>query len=208
LSEKWNVLKFVLLAIFTLPLAAQQSAPAAGKPLPVNLSTGSSVPDTILYRALFRHIAHLEEVAANPTTAPAASTDLRAYYQNAAKLTAQEDRDLKRIAQKCDADVKQKDAAAKAIIDSVRARYPGGRLPDRASLPSIPSDLDALKKDRDVALTNCIGDLSQSFGQNEFQRFHQFVKTQFAPQVNWIPLLPPNPSGMNPAQNPAKQVTQ
>ena len=199
--------KLTFLIILALPLAAQQPAPKQEAP-PANLSAGVPVPDTVVYRALFRHIAHLEEVAANPVTSPTASNELRAYYQNAAKLSPQEDRDLKRIAQKCDADVRQKDLETKALIESVRSRYPDGRLPDRASLPTIPYELAARAKDRDVTVTNCIGELSNSFGPGELERFREFVKTQFAPQVTWVPLRPPNPSGMNPAQNPARQVTQ
>ena len=162
----------------------------------------------MLYRALFRHIAHLEEVAASPETSRAASIDLRSYYHNAAQLTDQQDSALKRLAQKCDADIKQKDAAAKVVIDSIRASYPGGRLPDRAALPPIPYDLNTRRSDRDETLSRCIIELSQSFGAEAFQRFHSFVKSHFAPQITWIPLLPPKPADMNPNQHPAKQVIQ
>jgi len=195
-----------MLKIFAVTALIVISAPTLCVPqsqAPSPLLRSNAVPDRALYWAMFRHIVHLQTVAASLGAAgqPEKQNDLLSYYQRKAALTAVEDSLLKQMARECADQVQQNDNKAKALIQSIRSRFPGGKLPDRASLPAIPSELLAMQQERNKIIDDHIAKLQSVFGDSEFHRLDRFVKMHIAPQVSSVPMIPAHPELMRPSNS-------
>src|SRR6266498_1825879 len=77
---------------------------------------------------------------------------LRSFYKEAALLNDDEARAFDQIAADCERDVAQQDGKAKAIIDSVRTRYPNGKVSKGEKPPEAPAELKAMQEQRNAII--------------------------------------------------------
>jgi hypothetical protein len=75
------------------------------------------------------------------------------------------------------------DAEAKDIIDAAHARYPGGQVPAGEQLPPPPPELKKLQRQRDMAVLKARHRLRTELGEHGFRQVDDFLKLNFAPNV-------------------------
>jgi hypothetical protein len=146
------------------------------------------VPEFVVYRQLFRHVAFLKQKADEIEKKGADGSALRGHYKQQAKLNEHEVRALEEIATACNADVEQLDRKAKKLVDEFRARHPGGRLAAGEVPPTPPAELNSLWEERNRVVLQAREGLRAAFGEQEFQRFEQHVKQGITPNIKPVKL--------------------
>jgi len=157
--------------------------------------TPGSVPTPVLYRFFFRHLANLDVQANSLDSQGQSGGDLRDYYQTVLSLTDQETASLKQNGTNCMGAVKQLDQQAQAIIQQLRAPFPGGYVPPGGAPPPPNPQLTQLTQTRDNVTNSQIQALQAALGATTFQKVDNYVKTQFASQVSTVPTVPNPPTG-------------
>lgn len=187
----------VVLACGTLAFSWQaQQATSNNKSAP---QQAKSIPDYAVYRQMFHHHIALKEKAQELEGQGKSGKSLRSFYQREANLNDDEARAFDEIASKCEQDVAQQDAKAKAIIDTGLARYPGGKVPQGEKMPEAPAELKALWEERNAIILRARDHLRAAFGEREFQRFEEFVQRNVTPHVTSEPISrqrPASPMGL------------
>lgn len=150
-----------------------------------------------MYRQFFRHLLALKERAAELEREGKNGNGLRSYYKDKIKLNDRDARVLDQTAADCEREIKQFDARAKAIIQAVRARFPNGKVQSGEQLPPPPPELKRLQLERNVAIMQARERLRRAVGEHEFQKINDFIKLNFAPNVQ--------PAQMNRPQAPPSQ---
>jgi hypothetical protein len=162
------------------------------EPIPVTRSR-TPPPQHLVYRALFRHVAHLDEAAAKEDAAGRNGDSLRSYYKHSAALSDRDEASLKRIATECNNVVRALDQKSQQIILRVRSSYPNGRLMSRSALPALPQELKDLQVQRDGLIKGHIDRLKQALGDEASLKFDEFVQDKFAPHVTIVSVVSPVP---------------
>jgi hypothetical protein len=153
-------------------------------------ATNTQIPDFVTYRQLFRHVAFLKDKADEKERGGADGTSLRNYYKREAKLDDREARALDQIASECNAAVERLDGKAKKITDDFRAQHPGGKLAEGELPPAPPAELRALWEERTNTILQAKERLKAAFGEQEFQRFGEYVKQGIVPNIRPVKLDP------------------
>lgn len=135
-----------------------------------------SIPDPVLYAHLFRHVNLLKRKATEEERAGHNGDELRMLYKNQAALNEKQAASLDEIAAECERRVSELDAKAKVIIDQLKERFPGGKVPDGEQLPPPPLQLKTLSDERTWIILAGRDSLRAAYGEQEFARFDQFVK--------------------------------
>ncbi|MFN2455144.1 MAG: hypothetical protein ABR577_13075 [Pyrinomonadaceae bacterium] len=145
----------------------------------------ASIPDHVAYGRVFHHFVVLkknaEEAALKGKIKEAAS--FRSVHKRQADLSDDQDRTLDEIASDCEREVAGQDAKAKLIIDAVRALYPNGKVPHGEKPPPPPADLKAMQEERNAMILKARDRLRVAFGEQEFNRFDDFVKRRIVPDI-------------------------
>ncbi len=167
----WRVLLVTMIAVAVCHAAGgAQEAPAA-----------------VVYRAFFHNIAHLDLAATQEEAQGRSGSELRAYYRSKIGLSENEARALRTVAASCVAQLQEKDAEAKALIQKIRARTPGGKLASRAELPSLPPELARMQQERDEITQRHIDELAASLGAESFGKVDAFVKARYSSGFRSLP---------------------
>jgi hypothetical protein len=156
---------------------AQSSAP----------SKTAEVPDHIAYRHLFRHVAAFKKQAEENEKQGKDGSSFRSFFKHKAELSDDQVRVLNDVADECDREVKQQDEQAKLIIDAYKSQYPGGRVPHGETPKPPPVELKAMTEERNQIILRARDRLHVMLGDDEFKRFHDFVKHHVAPNVMQTP---------------------
>jgi hypothetical protein len=177
-------LSFFLLA----PIALAQNPPT--RPL-----------EHVRYYLVFRHLAILNQKAAEAERKGEDSTKFRQYYKNKAMLSDQQASQLNQIANDCLREVGALDSRIKQIVSESRAKFPGGKLDTSAHRPEPTAGLREIDKERDLVMRRHYTRLRAAFGEVEFIKFNELItKTVRAdylpPGVRESgPRKPPQPAG-------------
>jgi hypothetical protein len=153
-------------------LSAQSVQPTAAN---------NAIPMPPLYRALFHYLDFLDEKAADADAAGnhKQAVDLRGYIGRRASLNAQEEILLRQTAQAHATAVDPIDRRAATIVAAARATFPGGRIPNHDSLPSVPPELGDLTRQRNEVTIASIQTLQISLGTDRFQKLDNWVRSIF-----------------------------
>jgi hypothetical protein len=146
-----------------------------------------NIPDYAVYRQLFHHHMILKAKADEIEKQGKNGKALRSFYQETAGLSDDQARAFDRIAADCERDVARQDEKAKALIDSIRKNYPGGKVPAGQKPPEAPIELKAMQDDRNAIILNARDRLRAAFGEQEFKRFSDFVERDVKPNVTSEP---------------------
>jgi hypothetical protein len=141
------------------------------------------VPDHVIYGLFLRHVSMLKKQAIENERRGKDGSGLRSTYKRKADLSDYEADRLEQIATECEQEVTQQDARAKVIIDAFRARYPNGIVPPGETLPPPPPELQAMQIERDQIVLRARDRLRAAFGEQEFTRFEQFIRSEVAPEI-------------------------
>jgi hypothetical protein len=171
----------ICLALLTLPAHPINSNANAQIP------PDGRVPKHVKYIAMFRHMIDLNKKADAMEKDGIDGAALRHYYKGIAKLNDGQDSILQATAVDCVEQIKLPEAKAKAIVQSVRARYPGGILKPGEKPPEAPAELKQLQKERDNLILEAINSLRKKFGEEEFERFDKFVETHMGGDKSVLP---------------------
>lgn len=150
------------------------------------------VPEFVVYRQLFRHVAFLKQKADDVEKKGADGSALRGHYKQQAKLNDREAQVLDDVAAACNADVERLDRKAKKLVDEFRAKHPGGRLAAGEVPPTPPAELNSLWEERNRVVMQAREALRAAFGEQEFQRFDEHVRQGITPNIKPVKLNPSN----------------
>lgn len=177
----------------------QQSPPASaigteGSPRP------SSAPEHIIYRQFFRHLMALRERADEVEAQGRSGKALRSHYKDKVGLDDRQSRLLEEIAADCDREVAVLDARAKQIIEDAHARLPGGVVPAGQRVPPPPPELKQMQRERESIIMRARHKLRTALGEEGFRQVDDFLKLNFAPNVQPASLRPEGAASLQPGQ--------
>lgn len=163
------------------PEANQSSAPTTvgtkQSPSP------SQAPEHIVYRQFFRHLVALKQRAAEMESQGKNGKAFRAHYKDKIGLKDKEASLLDEIATECERETAKVDAKAQRIIEAARARFPDGRVASVDQIPPPPPELKKLQRQRDMIVMRARHRLVTELGAYGFQRIDDFIKLNFARDV-------------------------
>jgi hypothetical protein len=144
----------------------------------------SEVPDHIAYKHLFNHIAAFKKEAEKAEREGKDPEPFKGFFRRKAELSEEQSRVLEDVATECSKNVKALDAKAQASVKAYLAQYPGGLVPYGEKPAPRPTGMREMTEERDAVVLRCRDRLRDAFGEQEFKRFHGFVKTRIAPNVH------------------------
>lgn len=143
----------------------------------------AEIPEHVLYRHLFQHVAALKKKAEDLEKDSKDATQFRTHFKRQAQLSDQQVSVLNEVAAQYDEQEKILNARAKPIIDAYRAQYPGGQVPHGQTPVPPPVELRSLSLERDALALRGKDQLRAAFGY-DFERFDKFIKTRVAADTN------------------------
>jgi hypothetical protein len=90
---------------------------------------------------------------------------------------------LEQVAVECDQEIQALAQRAKPLIEAYRAQYPGGQVPQGQTPAPPPVELRKISEERDAIILRARDRLRAAFGDDEFNRFDNFVKTRVASNI-------------------------
>lgn len=206
MSKKRTVVALLLLALVAGAFAvSRQERASAARTAPgtqhgaAARPGGEGIPEHVTYDVLFRQMAALKRKADDLDRRGGGGDDLRRLVSREAKLDDEQAQKLERVQGEYMRVVAKMDARAKKIIEEARAQRPHGRLREGEALPEPPQELKALQEKRNNLTLQARAFLREALGEQEFQRFGEFVKEHVARK-----LKPVEPRGGRPV-NPGEQ---
>lgn len=160
----------------------------------------SRAPEHVIYRQFFRHLMALKERADEVEAQGRSGKALRSHYKDKVKLSDRQSRLLDEIAADCDREVAEMDARAKRIIDDAHARFPNGVVPAGQRVPPPPPELKQMQRQRDSAVMRARHKLRAALGEEGFRQVDDFLKLNFAPNVQPAQLRPEGAASSQPGQ--------
>jgi len=151
-------------------------------------SQNAEVPEYVLYEQTFRLIVTFRKKAEEQKAMSEEVTPLADYFQNEAKLNDEQTSQLQDIASKFVEELAVIDAQAKVIIENIRARIPKGQPTIDKKLLEPPDELKALQKKREELALNYRDRLRDLFGEEQFQKFGNFMQQKMASSIKAIPV--------------------
>jgi len=156
-----------------------------------------AIPDHVVYKFLFHHIAALRKKADELELDGKDGRQLRTHYQRKAGLSAEQASVLDQIAGELNEQLQVQGLRARILIDAYRAQYPGGKVPHGEKPQPPPAELTQMVQERDAIVLRGRDRLRAALGDEEFNRFNDFVRIRVAPQVQQISpqQMPPSSAG-------------
>lgn len=149
-----------------------------------------AAPPERFYPLVFRQVLHLQAVdikaAASTGLGPAAAlvpiartdSSLARFFTHRVGLNAQENAALLREAQQWKQEADPVDAQAHALIDSIHAKTPGGRLAPGQQPPQVPPELINLQQQKDAITLRHVTDLQTKLGPERFASLDRGIRQQ------------------------------
>lgn len=157
----------------------------------------SQAPEHVVYRQFFRHLVALKQRAAEAESHGKSGKALREHYKTKIGLGDKDADLLDQIADECDRETAKVDARAQKIIERIRRQFPNGKLASPEELPPPPPELKDLQLKRDMIVMRARHRLVTELGAQGFQQIDEFIKLNFARDVQ--------PVGANPKQSGTSQ---
>jgi hypothetical protein len=161
-----------------------------GQPNNTSAPQNTQIPEFVIYRQMFRHIAFLKDKADEKEHRGEDGSSLRFYYKRQAQLDDRKAQALDQIASECNAAVEKLDKKAKKITDDFRAQHPGGKLAQGELPPAPPAELKSLWEARTNTILQAKEHLKVAFGEQDFQRFQDYLKRGITPNIKPVKLNP------------------
>lgn len=181
-----NLMIFLFAAVLTA-IAAFTFSSQTNSTVPVSAQTNlSEMPDHIVYRHLFRHVAAFEAKADDLERQGKEAKTFRGFFKHKADLSDYQAQMLDQISAQCALEIKLIDERAKPIIEAYQANYPNGRVPHGQKPLPPPDKLRQLTQERNELVLRKRDELRTAFGEEAFGRFQQFVKNKIAPNVTAV----------------------
>jgi hypothetical protein len=143
----------------------------------------SQAREHIVYRQFFRHVVALKQRATEMETQGKNGKVFRAHYKDKIGLKDKEANLLDEIAAECERETAKVDAKAQRIIELTRARVQNGRAVSIDQIPPPPPELKKLQRQRDMIVMRARYRLVSELGAYGFQRVDDFIKLNFARDV-------------------------
>ncbi len=143
----------------------------------------AEVPEQVVYRHLFRHVAALKAKADDLEREGKDAATLHRVFKRNADLSDEQAQILERVASQCALEIKLIDERAKPIIAAYKAQYPNGQVPHGQQPAPPPAELGEMTKQRNDLVLRKRDELRAAFGEDAFKHFQDFVKNKIAPNV-------------------------
>ncbi len=144
----------------------------------------NTVEDDVLYRHLFRHVAHYD-VLATKTELSGKPSALRHAFRRKLSLNPSEEQDLNELAAQCMAEIHLLDLQAQAILITFHKQYPTNvPLPAGVRAPPLPSGLADLSAQRRRVALAYRNRLHVALGDQRFAEVHAVLKRTVAPEIS------------------------
>ena len=167
----------ILVAILVLALSAL-SLPVAGGQV-----RSKPMPDTAFFPLVFRHILHTQNLPGQLIGPDGIADATRFTYIEKAGLNPAETTAFAQVALDYQRAVAPLDAQAKSIIRGIRLKYPGGRIPEGQSPPTVPAEIYELKAQHDRLVIKHIAML-QARGSAEIPSHQRLSSIHHDPSIS------------------------
>lgn len=134
------------------------------------------VPQHVVYGQMFRHIKELHKKADEEERQGRDGAHLRKLYKEMARLDESQAALLDEAATETNREIEKLNRRAMKIISEIRAKHPDGKLAPGEQPPAPPAELAQLSKARRDLITAARERLRATFGEDEFNRFDEFVQ--------------------------------
>lgn len=141
------------------------------------------VPEHVVYGQMFRHLKELHKKADEEERQGRDGAHFRGLYKQMAKLDDRQAALLDEIAAETNREVEKLNRRAMKIIGELRARHPEGKLAPGEQPPAPPAELSELSAARRDRINEARERLRTVFGEQEFERFNQFVRERVRPGI-------------------------
>jgi hypothetical protein len=151
------------------------------------LADAQPVPDHIIYLLYFRHLANLDQVAAQREAEGKEGRGWRSHEQRAAGLSEEEGNILKQVAYDCIQAVTEADRKIQNVITNFHAQHPRGeynRVPP-------PPELPQLEKEKTQIINAHIEQLKSLLGEDAFNKLAAHLNRDFKTSVKRLPVQSP-----------------
>jgi len=138
----------------------------------------ANAPKHVVYGLLFREVATFKKIAHEKELKGEDGSFLRKHHKENLKLNDEQTEALERVAEETDREVRKLDKEARKIIEKGRSRHPNGKLKAGETLPAPPAELKGLQQRRDGLILKGRDELRAALGEQEFQRFDEFVQQE------------------------------
>jgi uncharacterized protein YdcH (DUF465 family) len=146
----------------------------------------ADVPEHVVYGQVFRHIKELHRKADEEERQGRDGAHFRKLYREMAKLDDRQAALLDEIAAEADGEIEKLNKRAMKIIGDLRAQHPEGKLATGEQPPAPPAELYELSAARRDRIHEARERLRAVFGEQEFERFNQFVRERVKPGIRRI----------------------
>lgn len=171
---------FVLIGIAAFALGGQMNFSVISSAQ----NASPEVPDSVVYRHLFRHAAAFKARADELERQGKDAANFHGFFKHKANLRDEQAQTLERIASQCASEIEAIDQRARPIIEAYKAQYPNGQVPHGQTPLPPPAELQQLTRERNELVLRKRDELRAAFGEEAFGRFQNFVKNKVAPNVN------------------------
>jgi len=151
------------------------------------LADAQPVPDHVIYLLYFRHLANLDQVAAQREAEGKEGRGWRSHEQRAAGLSEEEGNILKQVAYDCIQAVTEVDKKIQNVIANFHAQHPQGeylRVPP-------PPELTQLEEEKMQTINLHIEQLESRLGEDAFKKLTSHVSNNFKASVKQLPIQSP-----------------
>lgn len=155
-----------------------QTGPAA--PLP------AAMPEHVPYMFLFHYLSFLKQKAEELDKKGKGKSTLLLRFRQDAGLSDSQFQQLLQAALDCERQVTEEDKKAEAVIASVRAHYPEGKIPEGQAPPPPPRELLTMQQERDAAVLRARDRVRAAFGEKAFADLDAFVQSHIASKVKRV----------------------
>lgn len=140
-------------------------------------------PEHVVYGQMFRHIKELHKKADEEERQGRDGAHFRKLYKQMATLDDRQAALLDQIATETNVEIEKLNKRAMKIIGDLRAKHPEGKLAPGEQPPVPPAELAELSAARRDRLNEARERLRTVFGEEEFQRFSEFVRRRVKPGI-------------------------
>ena len=175
-------ISIIVCFVFSIFIAAQNTKPVNTNTAPANPAT--AVPDHIVYRYFLGHVNHLELKSQELAKQGQNADDMRDYYKKKLGLTDTEATQLKKIASDLESETGVQDSKAKAFITKERAKFPGGKLPSKDALPTVPQELIKMQQEKDKTIKKFMAQSKGALSKSASERVDNFLTQEFVKNIS------------------------
>jgi hypothetical protein len=141
-------------------------------------SQADAMPPEARYLILFRRLTSSPSPnQSEPSEPRVGRPNYRVVFQRSAHLSDEEARALNQIADNCMQKVAELDKHAREIIAAHRAENRSSNVATGDPLPPPPKELSQLQQDRNSVILQAVEQIRIAFGDTEFKRFDEYVKS-------------------------------